>query len=65
MSSIEGSRCPAREILSEAKNDNGEPIRLFLSDELITHYVGINDNTLRPYDSTERMEILRIVTILS
>ena len=49
---------------SRWEDGTGEPIRLFVSDELIVHYVGTNDNSLRPYDSAGRIKILRIVTIL-
>jgi hypothetical protein len=55
------------EVNFHAQDDTGGPIRLFLSDELVAHYVGINDDSLRSYDSSDssgRMEILRNVIIL-
>ena len=34
------------DIEGNAQDDTGEPIRLFLSDELMVQYFGINDNSL-------------------
>ena len=42
LSVSEGSHALGTEILRCAQNDTGEPIRLFLSDELMEQYVGIN-----------------------